>query len=290
VRQGFEESGYSCKKQKKDVVDCENAEAQAPRDVSDGYHGLFQTKVQPQPALAVDKFEHVNLHFHLGAEHRSNGEYDVNVSQLHDPKALRFHEPKATIRPGYFCNLQRLNVRESQLTEYKFEACKDVHVGNTYEFHWVFSTGSRGTVHGDVVVGRSINIEDGLGGAFEFSMNPTVIVRAQVCTVVNDDSFDDSDFFLHWNEPAEGSLVRYVGSTTGASYNNGDRCSKVEVSWHVDQKCCIISAKSLDHVCARMRAHGMHDDVHPHSTRELVDKKLAADEYFKDAEHFTSNR
>merc|ERR1712151_1331597 len=77
LRKDVEESGYACKKQNTKVVDCKNAEAQAPRDVSDGYRGDFQAKVQPQPAVAVDGFEHVNLHFHLGAEHRSSGEYDT---------------------------------------------------------------------------------------------------------------------------------------------------------------------------------------------------------------------
>jgi hypothetical protein len=231
---------------------------------------------------AVNKLEHVNLHFHLGAEHYSEGEYHLDHTDADAgfrPSDGHCDHPP---RPGYFCNASKYS--ESQLKEYDWQYCKDTKVGNTYEFHWVFSTGSAGRVHKDAETGEPIDIEDGLSGAFQYSANPTIIGRAQVCTIVNsDDRTVDHDFYTEWKQPGDGEIVQYVGSTTGPSYANdvssdvGKGCSPIEVSWHVDTKCCTLSAQSMDNMCKRMKADDLRNDLFPHSTRELVADRWAAD-------------
>merc|ERR1712137_315865 len=48
------------------------------------------------------------------------------------------------------------------------------------------------------------------------------------------------------------------------------------ITWQVDRKCHMISASSLDKLCADMKTmkDDMSKDLHPHGARELVDDAL----------------
>ena len=111
---------------------CTDAEPQSPRDVTPGYVGHLTTRYEPYGEEERRNFLQANLHFHLGAEHRSAGEYDQ------DPPTSGL---ESTVAPGLFCKTDGLTAPE--LADYTFEHCKNVSVGNTYEFHWVFSTGAQ---------------------------------------------------------------------------------------------------------------------------------------------------
>ncbi|CAJ1334320.1 unnamed protein product [Effrenium voratum] len=195
---------------------CTDAEPQSPRDVTPGYVGHLTTRYEPYGEEERRNFLQANLHFHLGAEHRSAGEYDQ------DPPTSGL---ESTVAPGLFCKTDGLTAPE--LADYTFEHCKNVSVGNTYEFHWVFSTGAPGQLADDGNEGE-LGIADGLGGAFARTVNADVIVRGQVCLIYNNASLDTdakteadyADFLTKWRSPKPGQAVKYVGSTTGSSYNN----------------------------------------------------------------------
>jgi hypothetical protein len=155
----------------------------------------------------------------------------------------------------------------AQLVPYDFKYCVETEVGGTYELHWVYSSG-----------GTSVG--DGLGGAFSREANPLVVVQAQVFVVVNDDAYTQNMFIGSWVEDLATDGVKYLGSTTGTKYDN-EVCSPYMVSWHVDRKCHLIAASTMDAMCHDMaQLYDMHADVETHASRVLVAPEFSAIEMF----------
>lgn len=232
---------------------CDRSEPQAPRDVTRGSPGLKSPRgVMPMTSCA--EMDLVNFHFHLGAEHRSEGQYDVEQGEW-DGTGLR---------PGYFCNSD-FGLDESANEPYNFQFCDNVQVGNTYEVHWVHSTG------GDAFK------TDGLNGAFSRKNNPIVAVESQAIKIVNHESY--SDFSLDGMLDS-GDVALYLGSTTGPSYSN-EICSAFQVNWLVDRDCKAVSASAFDNVCRRMvEFYGMSVDIAPQSARVLVAPEHSSTELY----------
>ena len=249
---------------------CADAQPQSPKDVSASFTGTGKARVRvtdtsPIGNADADKnLKHVNTHFHLGAEHKSAGQYD----KTHVTSARRLLD--ASGEYGFYCDdvawVQGLTT--AQKTEYNWQYCENTHVGKTYELHWVYSSG-----------GQDGNIKDGLGGALTYQANPTVTVRAQVYHIVNDNSsaYDVSNLADSWNTATISDAVTYSGSTTGRSYNNNDSCSPLQITWQVDRMCQKINAKSFDLMCKKMKEYGMHADLEPHASRDLVSASLSSD-------------
>merc|ERR1712028_116908 len=85
----------------------------------------------------------VSVHFHLGAEHYSKGQYDETGTGPHgtSPGVRRSGEE----RQGFQCKLYDASDAKFT-TEYDFKFCSDMHVGETYEIHWPHSAaGACGT-------------------------------------------------------------------------------------------------------------------------------------------------
>ncbi|CAJ1454553.1 unnamed protein product [Effrenium voratum] len=250
------------------VLKCEDAEPQAPRNVTCGFVGEKKARVKPLDTDAVFKFIQANLHFHLGAEHLSAGEYDLDSP----PPGV---EKASSVAPGKFCGL--CDIPAQQLQPFDFEHCKNVSVGNTYEFHWVFSTGAPLVGLRDDGEEGQLGITDGLGGALNRTINPKVIVRGQACRIINNASLDTeekidadyADFLTQWRQPPLGQGVRYMGSTTGNSFDD-EVCSPIEVNWHVDTKCCTLSAQAFDRTCKAMYDEGLREDLKPKGSRAPV--------------------
>lgn len=225
---------------------CADAGPQSPRDVTVGSIGTMTTDNTPLGSL--EGMVHVNTHYHLGAEHRSAGEYD---------EPMNF---------GFGCKKATDGLASEHLAPYDFQYCSKTEVGQTYEFHWVHSTG-----------GEALGA--GLGGAFATTSEPEIVVQGQVFVVVNDDTgaYDrnllDGSTFAGLGK----DIAMYMGSTTGPSYNNYDHCSPYSINWNVDRKCQLVSAKSMDEVCRQKIEMGMKDDAHPHGSRELVSENLSVD-------------
>lgn len=245
-------------------VDCDIAEPQSPRDITPGSKGLLKQKVAPIAFSDAENLVHVNTHFHWGAEHKSSGEYDdLKVPALDTYKG---------VQSGFFCSNLAATLTAEQNKPYEFKHCHDVHVGSTYEFHWVLS-------------GFGMSIGPGLGGAFAKGMNAAVAVRAQVFTVANADTWSgfsaDEMFRGATFKGVKG--VSYIGSTTGKSFNNKKQCSPFNVNWQVDPKCRLVSAQVFDEMCKMMKEKGLEADTHPHDSRELVAERLSVDTLVNDS-------
>ena len=131
----------------------------------------------------------------------------------------------------------------SQAKHFKFNFCKNVRVGSTYEIQWAWSSGGDG------------KFGDGLQHAFTRVPNAELLFQAQVVRIVNDDTGLKNDELINtWITPRDG--VRYVGSTTGTSYDNGEdphkQCSPYEATWHVDRECRFLAASSMERMCRMM--------------------------------------
>ncbi len=241
------------------------AEAQSPRDVSAGYAAGLRSGRVP-PILNFSEMTLVNTHMRLGAEHYSAGEYDVTPAS-----------DAAGAGAGYSCP----DLAAMDQPAYDWQHCEDVAVGGTYELHWVFSTAG-----GRDGAPRAVALGPGLGGALDRATNPYIGVQAVVYQVVNDGAahaidgllYPQMDYAAHADD-----IVAYQGSTTGGGYDN-DFCSPYQVSWHVDRRCRLVAAASLDAMCKAMKEDfGMEADARPHASRALVEDALSATKAYSPA-------
>jgi hypothetical protein len=258
---------------------------QAGADVTLGFKGTLATAVTP---ITKSYYEEglcpVNVHWHLGAEHRSAGEYDETGTGPTDIHARRKLAGK--VRQGMQCKkYDKTDVKFTKPFDWKF--CHDMEVGQTYEVHWP---------HSKLGACKSVNqyqtpFYDGvfcnLGAALDGGLQLTpqniassVGVQAQVFTIVNDESYYYPDLMRGMIVDGDfgKDMAIYTGSTTGTSRSN-QMCSMYSpITWQVDRKCHLISASSFDKMCADMAAQrdDMSSDFHAHGSRELVWKNLTA--------------
>jgi len=216
------------------------------------------------------------VHFHLGAEHKSNNYNNGSDSDAYDSQggSRRLAE---NVRPGWMCPVS--NLTDDQLQPYDFQWCKgDVQVGKSYEVHYVHS--SAGYAPEDIE-GADHDLDDGLGGAANGRglLNPMVVVQGQVYQIVN--GADKVDDLLHgWTVVDHTDSVMYPGSTTGPSHDN-KVCSPYSITWHVDKACHQVPPESFDKMCKDMDSiYGMKSDLYPHGSRVLLDKKYVVKSEF----------
>jgi len=240
---------------------CEEAAPQAPRDLSKtGDDWVEPGKLTPKsPTLTVEQVEDlklVNVHFHLGAEHKTD---DFNQTYVKNDI-----EPNVTA--GYACTSRATNP-----PVYIFQHCQNVTVGGTYEVHYVHSSAGYNKTH--LEHASTEDIDDGLGGAASGRgiRNPTIAVEAMTMFIVEDDQegFNESIMF-GWSTMPNRSAISYMGSTTGESHNN-KICSPYVVTWHVDLTCHNVKASAFDEMCRQMKENfTMTEDLKPHGSREIV--------------------
>jgi len=260
---------------------CALAEVQAPIDLSTGATGLKMPKMATLTKAQAELLPYANVHFHLGAEHKSDAYNDDTASKAYDAAHKDGRRLAASPRPGWMCPVTGLTAE--QLKPYAFVNCMgDVTVGKTYEIHYVRS--SAGYSEADLTAAGLTDkdlMNDGLGGAANGRglLNPMVVVQGQVFQIVNDDNAPTVDDLLHgWlsKDVDHSNSVMYPGSTTGPSHNN-EVCSPYAITWHVDKACHKVSAKSFDKMCGDMvSTYGLDKDRWPHGSRILVDAKWSA--------------
>mmetsp|Transcript_25073 Transcript_25073/g.38380 ORF Transcript_25073/g.38380 Transcript_25073/m.38380 type:complete len:291 (-) Transcript_25073:12-884(-) len=92
----------------------------------------------------------VNVHWHLGTEHYSYGEFDEHGdgpanSAEEDDEGEADSRRLAKARLGYRCH--KYDASDAKFTtEYNWKHCEGMHVGETYEVHWPHSAaGACGT-------------------------------------------------------------------------------------------------------------------------------------------------
>mmetsp|Transcript_26790 Transcript_26790/g.43090 ORF Transcript_26790/g.43090 Transcript_26790/m.43090 type:complete len:390 (-) Transcript_26790:26-1195(-) len=251
---------------------------QSGANVTEGYKGLINTTAVP---ITVPYFQvglcPVNVHWHLGAEHLSVGEFDesgTGPTEIHERRRLA-----GKTRQGFQCKLY--NKDDEKFTKhYNWQHCQDMEVGQTYEVHWPHSAaGACGTLNQ-----YQTPFYDGVLCDFsklDLATLPQQIgVQSQVFTIVNDEDYYFPDLIRGMIVDGEkgSDIAKYTGSTTGTSRNN-QICSRYgPITWQVDRKCHLVSASTFDKMCADMKAQrdDMSEDLHPHGSRELVSDDNAA--------------
>jgi len=266
-----------CNAKKPDLknVDCLEDEVaeQSAVDVTEGVVGEMETDVQPiTKSYWNSGLCPVNVHWHIGAEHRSEGQYDEGGM---GPSPAKEWDGKG--RQGFQCRHYAKN--DQMFNEpYDWKHCKHMDVGETYEVHWPHSAaGACGTPNQ-----YQTPFYDGVFCfAGELTSTPAQIgVQAQTFIVVNDESYyvpNLIDGMLVDGKFGE-DMAFYTGSTTGDSRSN-EMCSQyTPITWQVDRTCHMISASSFDKMCADMKTKrdDMSSDLHPHGSRPLVDAKFSA--------------
>jgi len=245
---------------------------QAGANVTKGYNGTFNTSAVPitQPYYQVGMCP-VNVHWHLGAEHYSLGEFDENGTGPVD-----FHEG----RQGFQCSYY--DEGDSRFkANYEWKHCIGMLVGQTYEVHWPHSAaGACGTPwQYQTPFYDGVFCKDGI----ITDTAQQIGVQSQTFTVINDEKYYSPDLFrgMIVNGDKGTDLAIYTGSTTGTARDN-EICSPfTPITWQVDRKCHLISASSFDKMCEDMKsqADSMKDDLYAHGARELVDDELAANNH-----------
>jgi len=252
---------------------------QSGTNVTEGYKGNQATTAVP---ITVPYYQKglcpVNVHWHLGTEHLSAGEYDETGTGPTEIAHRRKLAGKA--RQGFQCNLYD-DSEDMFTSHYDWKYCTDMEVGQTYEVHWPHSTiGACGTVNQ-----FQTPFYDGVFCYSELLTADTVInenvgVQAQVFTIVNDEDYYYPDLMRGMIVDGDfgADVAKYTGSTTGTSRNNEICSGYTPITWQVDRKCHLVSASTFDKMCADMLSQrdDMSTDVYPHGSRELVADHLAA--------------
>ena len=259
---------------------------QAGGNVTIGYEGNFDA--DGREPITTPFFEAglcaVNVHWHLGSEHLSVGEYDT---EGHGPSDI--HERRAAsgkVRLGSQCHHYDEN-DVTFTTEYDWKFCHDMEVGQTYEVHWPQSAaGACGTVDQyQSPFYDGVFCNDGIITLNPLNTYTKIGVQAQVFTIVNDENYYYPNLFngmlVDDNVGMGKEITKYTGSTTGPSRNN-TICSKyTPITWQVDRKCNKISASTFDKMCADMKSQkdDMSSDMHPHGAREHTTNDMTADNF-----------
>jgi hypothetical protein len=244
----------------------------------------------------------VNVHWHLGAEHKSTGEYDetgvgpgvwgsgaktkVGDMVLHNSTFRRMAE-LAPVRLGLRC--KKYDATNTKFTtQYPWQHCVGMKVGETYEIHWPHSKlGACGTVNQyqspfyDGVFCNAHTLPAAVLASITNYTASTVGVQAQVFTIINDENYYYPDLIrgMIVDGTTMGyNVAKYTGSTTGTSRSNTMCSAYAPITWQVDRKCHLISASSFDKMCADMKAQrdDMSSDLHPHGSREVAPASMAA--------------
>jgi len=224
----------------------------------------------------------VNVHWHLGAEHLSVGEFDEDgtspgASDSHHRKLLA----EGAVREGFACHYYDSH-EEKYTKPFEWKHCVDMVVGQTYEVHWPHSAaGACGTPNQyQSPFYDGVFCTDGIISLDPLNTFQKIGVQSQVFTIVNDEAYYYPDLIRGMIVDGEmgADIAAYTGSTTGTSRDNTICSRYTPITWQVDRKCHLISASTFDKMCADMGAQrdDMSMDFHAHGSRELVDKSLSA--------------
>jgi hypothetical protein len=274
---------------------------QAGGNVTRGYVGGMDagprrpiTKPYSQAGLCP-----VNVHWHLGAEHLSVGQYDEHgtgpnssssssasssgSSSASSSGSSSGHgrQLAAGERLGNRCHHYRPNVSKFT-TPFDWKFCTGMRVGETYEVHWPHSAagacGTQWQMQSPFYDG--VFCRDGIITIAPLNTYQKIGVQSQTFVVVNDEAYYQPNLFRGMLTHGQHGLdmAMYTGSTTGTSRNNAVCSRYTPITWQVDRKCHLVSASSFDKMCQDMlnNRDDMSMDIYPHGAREVVEHELTA--------------
>jgi hypothetical protein len=243
----------------------------------------------------------VNVHYHIGTEHRSEGEYDEHATgpeAHHHPHSDEGYSPGPVHRQGYWCNGKYDESDPKFTTPYEFKHCGGaVQVGGTYEIHWPHSAaGACGTPYQyQTSFYDGVFCKDGIITLDPLNTYEKVGVQAQVFVLVNDESYyypNLIDGMITGFGDFATSVASYTGATTGTSRSN-EICSRyTPITWQVDRKCHLISASSFDQMCKDMltKRDDMEPDTEPHGAREVTRPFMVSDNIVSIGDQFRKRK
>ena len=233
----------------------------------------------------------VNVHWHLGAEHLSVGEFDDHGSgpgsahrqrELDELTTAAGRKLAAGARLGFRCH--KYDSHDARFADtYNWQHCTNMHVGETYEIHWPHSAaGACGTpFQYQTPFYDGVFCNDGIITIAPLNTYKKIGVQSQTFTVINDEAYYADNLFGGMLVDAATNkgqdIAMYTGSTTGTSRDNS-MCSRyTPITWQVDRKCHLISASSFDKLCYDMSRQwdDMSGDYYPHGSR-IVWQNLTA--------------
>jgi len=249
----------------------------------------------------------VNVHWHLGAEHLSLGQFDGEGSgpagdggdshdddKYNERRRLGGKGGNSTVRLGFQCHHYKEELDRSLFDDFDFKECEQMLVGETYEVHWPHSAagmcGSEWQYQTPFYDG--VFCKDGVINILTpLNTYENIGVQGQVFTIVNSDApeyqYDNlfEGMIVDGNPGTEKlnkgfgvDMAYYTGSTTGTTRDNF-KCSRYSpITRQVDRTCHMISAQSFEKMCKKMKLNrdDMSSDLHPHGARQLVNKTLTA--------------
>lgn len=227
-----------------------DAGPQTPRDI-DSAAGNNTVTFDFAPSFT--EMNLCNIHFHEGAEHKG-GEFTTYAG----------NGDGHGYGSGYLYDGE-LTAEETAAYENPVGATEhgDLEPGDTIEIHFVYSSD-------DVEPGPTL----GSCLADPEADQPLLQVQARVLVLVNDDNGADlvsltevseGDVFQAANIPTDlGDPVRFLGSTTGPSYN--EEPSPLQVTWEVAPNVLKVEIDSVE----AWLADNIFDEDHAHAVRNLV--------------------
>ncbi|KAL7528876.1 hypothetical protein ACHAWF_002745, partial [Thalassiosira exigua] len=228
----------------------------------------------------------VNVHWHLGTEHYSAGEYDEFGDGPHGNIARPEWANRARdlaegkILDGFRCN--HYDAADEKFTKpYEWKHCVGMEVGETYEVHWPHSAAGACSSVNQYQTPFYDGVFCNLPLEAFVTLKPQGIasavgVHGQVFIIVNDESYYYGDMMrgmiVDENLGMGQDMAIYTGSTTGDSRSNEMCSTYAPITWQVDRKCHMISASSFDKMCfdMKMQRDDMSGDLYAHGSRPLV--------------------
>jgi len=270
---------------------------QAGSNVTLGYKGEYadqsEKKDYSEPLRAAYSEQGlcpVNVHWHLGTEHISQGEYDETGTGPTDVKTRRKLAGKA--RQGGQC-MKYDKDEEMYTKKYDWKHCDShMEVGQTYEVHWPHSIfgacntpDQYQTPFYDGVFCRYAEMNGNASNPLfpkvaGMPLPQTIGVQAQVFVIVNDETYYNPDLIRGMIVDADKGtdIAYYTGSTTGTTGDNTVCSAYGPITWQVDRTCHQISASSFDKMCMEMKSQfdDMSEDLEAHGSRIVVNDNLSS--------------
>jgi len=266
---------------------------QAGANVTKGYRGGMNPGDRVPITVPYSQTDlcPVNVHWHLGAEHLSEGQFDnkgtgpANDGGSASDSGGRRQLAGSPMTLGRRCHHYD-NTTEIFTKPYNWQHCTNMMIGETYEIHWPHSAaGACGTKwQYQTPFYDGVFCNDGIVTIAPLNTYQKIGVQAQIFTVVNSD--DPAHYYpnlidgmlVDASKGQGQDIAMYTGSTTGTSRNNVVCSRYTPITWQVDRTCHMISASSFDKLCQDMSAKedDMSGDYYPHGARELVATHLVA--------------
>merc|ERR1712224_1122000 len=127
----------------------------------------------------------INVHWHLGTEHLSVGEYDENGKGLE-----KYRQLPADACLGFRCH--KYDKADPKFTtEYNWKHCVGMHVGETYEVHWPHSAAGACATPNQYQTPfyDSVFCNDGVISLDPLNALSTVGVQGQIFIIINDEDY-----------------------------------------------------------------------------------------------------